>query len=147
MSEVAKAAPSRESIERLEAAMLEAPQVAIETSHVLSGGVYARTIRIPAGTLLTGLVHKHDHVNVCVGDITVWTEQGMKRLTGHNVLPTKAGAKRAGYAHADTYWTTLSRTDQTELAAIEDEQVENVDRLQTRQQALGGPGELRKLEN
>jgi quercetin dioxygenase-like cupin family protein len=125
-------APSREQIERLEDYILQVPQVDLQTTHALSGGVYARTIFIPEGTVLTGAAHKKDHINVMQGDITVWTEEGMKRLTGQHVLTTKAGAKRAGLAHADTWWTTICATALTDIDEIEDELVENADRLQTR---------------
>lgn len=145
MTEVTRS-PTREQIERLELELLKHEQVPIATTHALAGPVYARTILIPAGTLLTGLVHRADHVNIAVGDITVMTDTGMRRLTGHHVLPTKAGAKRAGYAHADTFWTTVSYTTQTELAAIEDELVEDAARLQTRDQALPAPVEIVMVE-
>ena len=138
--------PSRDTIERLEREMLGHEQVLLATTHALAGPVYARTILIPAGTLLTGLVHRADHVNIAIGDITVLTDQGMRRLTGHHVIPTKAGAKRAGYAHADTYWTTVSYTTQTELGAIEDELVEDAERLQGRGGALPAPAQFVTLE-
>lgn len=123
-------------IGRLEALVLQAPQVDLNTQHCLSGGMYARTILIPAGTVLTGATHKTDHVNICMGDITVTTDNGPVRLVGYHVLPTKAGSKRAGIAHADTVWTTICKTDLTDLEAIEDELVEEADRLQTRVAAL-----------
>lgn len=129
--------PTLEQIYALEDAVLQMPQVDLQTTHVLSGGIYARTIFIPAGTVLTGAIHNKDHVNVLDGDITVWTEDGMKRLTGHHVLPTGAGAKRAGYAHADTTWTTLVRTEETELEAIEADITPEAERLQTRNPLIG----------
>lgn len=136
---------TREQIERLEACVGEMPQVDLLTEHALSGGVYARTIYLEAGTVLTGAVHKRDHVNVVVGDISVWTEQGMRRLTGHHVLMTKAGAKRAGYAHADTIWTTVCHTEETEMAAIEADLVEEPEKLQTLGLIAGAP--LERLEH
>lgn len=117
----------------LERALLACPQVDLRTEHALSGGVYARTIHIPAGTALTGATHKKDHINVVQGDITVTTDTGPVRLTGYHVLPTAAGSKRAGFAHADTTWTTLCATELTDIEEIEDELVEESARLQTRQ--------------
>lgn len=136
----------RRSVDELEAAVLSAPQVDLRTEHVLSGGVYARTIHIPAGTVLTGATHKKDHVNVVFGDITVTTDEGTRRITGYHVLPTKAGSKRAGFAHADTVWTTICETALTDIEAIEDELVEESTRLQTRQAALPGTT-FKELEN
>lgn len=125
---------TKAGVDRLEGFILQAPQVDLKTEHALSGGVYARTIHIPAGTVLTGATHKKDHINVVFGDISVSTEEGMKRITGYHVIQTKAGMKRAGYAHADTVWTTLCHTELTEINEIEDELVEESERLQTRMQ-------------
>jgi len=131
---------SREGVERLEQFVLQMPQVDLKTEHLVSGGIYARTIHIPAGTVLTGATHKKDHLNVVIGDITVTTDDGMQRLTGHHVLPAKAGTKRAGYAHSNTTWTTICATALTDIEAIEDELVEESSRLQSRHLALeSGP--------
>jgi hypothetical protein len=124
------------SIKRLEEAILQAPQIDLCTQHCLSGGMYARTITIKAGTVLTGATHKTDHINIVSGDISVTTDEGVKRLTGYHVLSTKAGSKRAGYAHADTMWTTVCKTDLACIEDIEDELVEESSNLQTRINAI-----------
>lgn len=123
-------------VDDLERLILAGPQVDLQTQHALSGQVYSRTIYIPAGTVLTGATHKKDHINIVFGDITVSTDEGVKRITGHHIIPTKAGIKRAGYAHADTIWTTLCHTELTEISAIEDELVVESEQLQTRLNAL-----------
>jgi hypothetical protein len=135
-----------EAVKKLESEILKLPQVDLRTEHVLSGGVYARTIHIPAGTILTGATHKKDHVNVVIGDIAVTTDDGTKRLTGYHVFASKAGAKRAGVAISDTAWTTICKTDLTDIEAIEDELVEESECLQTRLIALPG-AEFTELEN
>ncbi len=127
---------SRDKIKRLEQFLLQLPQIDLQTKHYLSHGLYAREILIPAGTTLTGAAHKLDHINVCHGDITVWTEDGMKRLTGHHTMSSRAGAKRVGFAHVDTYWTTIHRTDLTDIEAIEQLLFEECELLQTRRIGL-----------
>lgn len=121
-----------DSVALLEGECLKQPQITISLQHDLSGGMYARTGVIKAGCLLIGAEHKTDHINIMYGDITVTTDDGVKRLTGYHVLPTKAGNKRAGVAHADTIWTTICKTDETELSKIEDGLVVGADRLQSR---------------
>jgi hypothetical protein len=125
-----------EKIERLESILLSVEQVDLRTAHEINGGMYARTIYIPAGTALTSATHKKDHINVFFGDVSFLTEDGMKRMTGHHVLPTRAGMKRVGMAHADTVWTTIVATNLTDVSEIEDECVIESDRLQTRVMAL-----------
>lgn len=136
----------RAHVERLERLALASPQVAIHTEHVISGGMYARTITIPADTVLTGAAHKTDHLCVCMGDIEVLTDDGPKRMTGLHVLATRAGVKRAGYTHGPTRWTTICRTDLMDLAAIEAELVEQPETLQTRNPLIG-QGEPARLED
>jgi len=135
---------TRAGVERLQAALGALPQVDVQTSHVLAGGIYARSITVPAGASLVGATHKRDHITVMQGDITVWNEGVAQRYTGSHTFPTKAGAKRAVYAHADTVWTTLCRTDETELEAIEADLVEDAEHLQTR--GLIGCAPLQSIE-
>jgi len=102
-------AERRGKINALEQAMLQEEQVSIDVNHRFNGGIYAREITIPKGTLLTGRIHKFDHFDIMLsGDISVSTDTGeVKRLTGLNIMEGKAGKKRAGYAHEDTHWITF----------------------------------------
>jgi len=131
-------APTREQIGRLEGLLLEAEAggagIELDTWHHFADGLVARTILIPAGTILTGAAHKAEHLNIAAGDITVWTEAGMRRLTGYPVLPSLPGAKRAGYAHADTWWTTVhvNPTNERDVEALADALVEDAHGLQSR---------------
>ena len=135
LAEATDATPAlsaQERIQRLEAEILGQPQVDLKTRNVVTGRMIARTITVPAGTVLTGATHKRDHINIVQGDITVSTDDGMKRLTGQHTLATKAGHKRVGYAHADTEWTTICQTDLTDIADIEDDLVVESEKLQSR---------------
>lgn len=124
--------PEPDSVRHLESALLALPQVDLQTAHLVHGGLCARTIVIPAGTILTGAQTNIDNICLVAGDITVTTDNGPVRLTGYNVIPAKAGFKRAGVAHADTIWTTIWPTELTEVAAIEDEMSSESSLLQTR---------------
>lgn len=127
---------SPETVRELERHMLEMPQVDLGAAHIVHGGMCARTIFIPAGTVLTGALTKCDNICVVHGDITVTTDEGTLRLIGFNVLPARAGFKRAGMTHADTYWTTIFATDKTEVHEIEDEMTPEADMLQTRRNGI-----------
>lgn len=128
--------PDPETVRRLEAHLLQLPQVDLGVTHVVHGGMCARTGLIPAGTTMTGALTNLDNICVIWGDMTVTTDEGVVRLTGFNVLPAKAGAKRAGYAHADTWWSTLLRTDKTDIRAIEDEMTHESHALLTRREGI-----------
>ena len=105
------AAPTRGEIEAfgryLQSLEAEHAPPDLSTRHHVVGGVYGRSVVIQADTFLVGLPHNEDHLCVCVGDITIWTEHGRQRLTGAHILDGKAGAPRVGFAHADTTWLTV----------------------------------------
>lgn len=112
----------RENIEQLEQAMFQMPshQIKIEPKHYFSFGLYAREILIPKGTVLTGKIHKTEHINVISkGDISVLTEQGIKRIKAPCTIVSPPGTKRVGYAHEDTVWTTFHATEETDLDKLE----------------------------
>ena len=110
----------REKIQKFENALRELPQIPIETFHHFAKGLYAREIFIPKGTLLTGKIHKYTHLNIIsLGDISVLTENGMKRIKAPFTMVSVPGTKRVGFAHEDTVWTTIHGTEETDLEKIE----------------------------
>lgn len=136
--------PTREDIERFEdllfARAAEHGEASFGTEHYHAEGLYGRSIVIKAGTVLVGAAHKFEHLNISVGDITVWTEGGMKRLTGTNVLRSLPGAKRVGFAHADTFWLTVHANTfgTVDVAELENALTEDPSRLVTRRPAIEG---------
>lgn len=109
-----------EQIEALEREMIRLPQAQIPVTHHFSKGIYAREIRIPKGTLLTGMLHKDEHLNiVSSGDMTVVTEKGVQRILGPCTMASLPGSKKFGFAHEDTIWTTIHATDETDIEKLE----------------------------
>jgi len=105
----------------LEAQMAALPQHVFPTRHFQANGLYAREIVIAKGVLLTGKIHKFSQINtISQGDISVMTEDGIKRLQAPCTFVSPAGIKRAGYAHEDTIWTTYCGTEETDLEKLDD---------------------------
>ena len=112
----------RQKIDNAEAVMFDMPQVEIPLRHDFADGLYGREILIPAGTMLTGKIHRKADLNfVLYGEIDVLTENGMKRVTGPCWFSGRAGAKQIGYAHTDTLWITVHATSNRDLETLEDE--------------------------
>jgi hypothetical protein len=133
----------REKVLRLERALTTLPQVECPVWHHFAPGLYARKMLIRKGTVLTGAVHKTEHLCIISGDIEVSTDDGMKRITAaHAIITSKPGAKRAGYAHEDTYWTTVHATDETDLEKLVEELTES-----TAQELLGGVDNKQLIAN
>lgn len=117
------------SVDELEALMRAHPTavaVEIEPVHHFADGLYAREITIPAGTLLTGKIHKTRHLNiVSAGEITVWSAgEGSRRIRAPFTFVAEPGSRRVGFAHEDTVWTTVHATHETDLGRLEGELIE-----------------------
>lgn len=111
----------RERVNALEIEMRKQPQLDLKVEHYFSPGVYARELHIPAGVLLTGKIHKYAQLNILSkGDISVLTEDGVKRVQAPFAIVSPAGTKRIAYAHSDTIWTTIHGTNETDVDKIED---------------------------
>jgi quercetin dioxygenase-like cupin family protein len=112
----------REKLARLEAVLFAGQVVDLPVKHHFSRGVYARELFIPKGTVLVGKIHKYSQINIVNrGDISVLTEDGIKRVKAGDTIVSKPGIKRAGYAHEDTIWTTIHGTHETDLEKLESE--------------------------
>ncbi|WP_334157911.1 hypothetical protein [Oryzomicrobium sp.] len=125
-------AMSTQAIERvraLESAVRELPQAEIATGHVIHGGLYARTIRIPAGVVLTGVLIKIPTVVIVNGDVLVATEGEPMHLVGYHVLPASAGRKQAFIANADTDLTMIFPSRAEDVATAEGEFTDEADQL------------------
>lgn len=120
MKLVPQTAVSRNQVHRIESYMREMEQVVIAPKHYFSDGVYAREITIPAGTLLTGEIHKFTQINILsAGEITVLTESGMTTVKAPFTAVSPPGTKRVAYAHTECVWTTILGTELTDLDEIE----------------------------
>ena len=119
-------------VTRFEDAALTLPQVHIETQHAFHAGMYARTIMIPAGVVLTGALIKIPTVLILNGDALVYTDDGTVRFTGHNVMLGGAGRKQAFVAIADTYLTMLFPSAATTVEEAEAEFTDEADKLFSR---------------
>ncbi len=124
IEEMGKLDGVRRNLLELQAAMGQSdlPTVDCPLQHSFIDGVYVRTINIPAGTMLVGKIHKHSHANILSkGEVLVITEDGgREHLKGPLTMVSPAGCKRAVKALTDTTWTTIHRTDETDLDKIED---------------------------
>jgi hypothetical protein len=96
------------SIYRLEAELLKLPQVDMPVDHAFCAGLYARTMHIPAGTALTGAIHREESFFVVrKGNLIVSTDSGPRTLGPGDMSVSKIGTKRAGIALTDVEVTTF----------------------------------------
>lgn len=123
------------NVARLEAAVLERAQVDMPVDHFLHGGVYARTVLVPSGVLITGALIKVPTVVIVRGDALIYVGDESHRLTGYAVLPAAAHRKQAIYALEHTHLTMIFPTSAATVEDAEAEFTDEVDKLQSRQEA------------
>jgi len=109
---------------RIEQEILKMPQVTLPVEHYQIDGVYARSMFIPAGTILTGKIHNFESIAILAkGRIRITNGIDSYIISEGHIMVDKPGVKRLGYAETDVIFITVHRTDNTEIEAIEKELV------------------------
>lgn len=104
----------------LEAVLKDAPQQEIETKHIIHGGVYSRTIMVPAGVVITGALIKVPTQLIISGSVKIYADEVLS-LTGYNVLTGSVGRKCVFVAETDVWMTMVFRTDVKTVEEAEQE--------------------------
>lgn len=124
-------APGRDAIARLQAEISKYPQYEPPTTHHHADGMYLRAVWCPAGTVITGKVHKQAHFfAVLSGVMEVTAEDGIVVLDatreGPQILSCTAGIKRALHIVEDAWFMTVhqNRKGLTDIGELEDSLVE-----------------------
>lgn len=113
---------TRERIDALEDGIRkELKPVDCPVVHRFSKGVYAREMFIPAGTVVTGKIHKHENLNILSkGSLSILMEDGStQRVQAPYTVVSPPGTRRCAFAHEDSVWTTVLGTDSRDVDEIE----------------------------
>jgi quercetin dioxygenase-like cupin family protein len=89
--------------------------------HHFTDGVYAREMHIPAGHVVIGKIHRHEHLNfISKGRAVVLTEAGgLHEVAAGDTLISPVGVKRLLLTREDTVWTVVHATKEKDLDKIE----------------------------
>lgn len=119
-----------------ESAALNRPQIDIRTSHIIHAGMYARTIMIPAGNVITGALIKIATILIVQGRVIVHMGDAAIEFTGYNVLPANAYRKQVFFAKEDTYLTMIFPSNAKMIKEAEEEFTDETHLLLSRKNAL-----------
>lgn len=117
-----RATPTLAQIKQLQDVVAQVPQVECPVEHFFSPGQYTRKCSIPAGSLVVGKMHRHQHPTFLMsGTVRINTDRGMEEITGPHIWISQVDAKRALYTLTDCVFATvhLNPTDTTDLEVIE----------------------------
>ncbi len=125
MSELINNADIKNKILNFENVLLsleESQKIQLHITHFHANGIYAREMKMPKGIVLTGAIHKYDHICVLnIGKICVVDEfEGSRILEAPCTFVSKAGVKRAFEALEDSVFTTFHKCIETEESKIWD---------------------------
>jgi hypothetical protein len=111
-----------EYIDKLELAIEQSGSLDWESVHYVHDGIYIRELTIPAGLLITGMIHRHNHmVVVSKGSIIVWEQnKGSRIVTAPATFHCEAGVRRVGYTMEETVWSTIHATELTTIPELEE---------------------------
>ena len=80
----------------------------------IKDGFYYRTVKIPAGHLLAGAIHRQDStVLMSYGKLIVAAAGESTTLEGRVMFMSAKGKQKIGYAVKDSLWTDIHPTDAT----------------------------------
>lgn len=110
-----------EKVRLVQNAMLELPQVDLPVHHILHGGLYSRSLVIPAGVAIAGAFIQVPTNLVVSGNVTVYANDQAYEINGYQVLVASAGRKQVFVAHTDTNMTMTFATDAKTVEDAENE--------------------------
>ena len=121
-----------EKVRLVQDAMLELPQIDLPVHHILHGGLYSRSLVIPAGVAIAGAFIQVPTTLVVSGNVTVYANDQAYEIDGYQVLVASAGRKQVFVAHTDTNMTMTFATDATTVEDAENEFTSEPDLLASR---------------
>ena len=119
-------------IQVLEDELKKLPQLDLETTHIIHGGIYSRTIMLPAGYALTGALIEVPTMVIVHGDAAVYANDDVLNLSGYNIIPASKGRKQAFVAVSDTIITMMFPTTAKTVEDAEREFTKDADELMSR---------------
>lgn len=95
-------------------------RVELRVEHQFSYGVYARTLYIPKGVMLSGQIHKFENYNILLkGKIKVSIGEEIKEIEAPFTVVSPANTKRIAIALEDCVWVTILGTHERNIEIIE----------------------------
>jgi hypothetical protein len=93
-----------------------------QIDHYQTADLLGRRCRIPKGSVGATLVHKSDHLAIClVGTVVLVDQNGVRTtVSAPAVVITKAGTQRAVLAVTDVDWITVHHVENLDLDKVEE---------------------------
>lgn len=119
-----------DKVRLLERLASEIEQIDIDTLHVIHAGMYARTVFVSSGVMITGAQIKRATLLIFSGDVSVFTgvDEPLE-LNGYNVIPASANRKQAFVARTDMHLTMIFPSDAKTVEEAEKQFTDETEKL------------------
>jgi len=116
----------KQSLDNLTVAVKSAPQVECPEKHHFGPNVYIKEVTLPAGAVIVGKYHRHEHLcNMVSGHMIVVDSEGNRtELVAPMTFMAKAGRKIA-YIIETVVFQNIYSTSETDIQKLEDMIVDN----------------------
>lgn len=116
----------KQSLDTLAVAVKQAPQVECKESHHFGPNIYIKEVTLPAGAVIVGKHHRHEHLcNMVSGRMIVVDSEGNRtELVAPMTFMAKAGRKIA-YIIETVVFQNIYSTSETDIQKLEDMIVDN----------------------
>jgi hypothetical protein len=116
-----------DKIDALMRELVSRPQVECPVTHHFGPNIYIREVVMPAGTVVIGKYHKHDHMcNMIQGRMIVVSEDGERaEVVAPCVFMAKKGRKTA-YILETVRFQNIYSTDETDVEKLEHMMVDDL---------------------
>jgi hypothetical protein len=116
----------KQSLDNLTVAVKSAPQVECPEKHHFGPNVYIKEVTLPAGSVIVGKYHRHEHLcNMVSGHMIVVDSEGNRtELVAPMTFMAKAGRKIA-YIIETVVFQNIYSTSETDIQKLEDMIVDN----------------------
>lgn len=107
-------------VDRIEAAMLSAPQAECPVVHHFGPGIYVREVNLPAGITAIGHVQRFPHLNVMLrGRVLMYLDDGSTAEIAAPQLFVGPPGRKVGYVLEDVVWLNVYATTETDIETLE----------------------------
>ena len=116
----------------MRAVVAEMPQYDFPTEHFFHGGMYVRTVKMPASSILCGAVIKVPTLVTVAGDCIVKVGEDAREIVGYAVLRGAPGRSQIFIARSETYITMSFPSKAKTLEEAEEEFTDEYEQLMSR---------------
>ena len=109
-------------------------KVVCVTQHTIHAGNYSRTLFIPKGSMVAGVLIKVPTTLILSGKMAVYTGNDVAHIDGYSVFTTLGNRKQVVYAIEDSYATLIFKTSAKTVEEAEKEMTDEFDDLQSREE-------------